>query len=147
MGISLVSAVRLNYDEKLTPIWKDIVYGFRKLSENELAKYGRLNGTHSHGFQFMTYTIEPIKLLPWMYKEFQALGGKIIGGQKVTDLARLGAERNADLIINCTGVWASKVAGDSEIVPLRGQVMRVSAPWLREVVLDERDDGNYVIPK
>ena len=26
------------------------------------------------------------------------------------------------------------------------QVMRVSAPWLRKVVLDDRDDGNYVIP-
>ena len=26
------------------------------------------------------------------------------------------------------------------------QVMRVAAPWLRKVVLDDRDDGNYVIP-
>ena len=26
------------------------------------------------------------------------------------------------------------------------QVMRVSVPWLRKVVLDDRDDGNYVIP-
>ena len=24
--------------------------------------------------------------------------------------------------------------------------MRVSAPWLRKVVLDDKDDGNYVIP-
>ena len=25
-------------------------------------------------------------------------------------------------------------------------MMRVAAPWLRKVVLDDRDDGNYVIP-
>ena len=24
--------------------------------------------------------------------------------------------------------------------------MRVAAPWLRKTVLDDRDDGNYVIP-
>ena len=26
------------------------------------------------------------------------------------------------------------------------QVSRVSAPWLRTIVLDDTDDGNYVIP-
>ena len=52
------------------------------------------------------------------------------------------------------------MVGDNLVSPLRGQVgtapvpvdqtviqvMRVSAPWLRKVVLDDRDDGNYVIP-
>jgi hypothetical protein len=46
MGISLVSSTRLNYDPKLIHIWKDIVYGFRQLAPDELAKIGRLTGKH-----------------------------------------------------------------------------------------------------
>ena len=61
--------------------------------------------------------------------------------------------------MNCSGIGARKLVGDNLVSPLRGQVgkpllldqtviqvMRVSAPWLRKVVLDDRDDGNYVIP-
>ena len=36
MGISLISTTRLNYNPELIHIWKDIVYGFRELSKNEL---------------------------------------------------------------------------------------------------------------
>ena len=95
----------------------------------------------------MTYTIEPIKLLPWFFHEFKQLGGRVKSGQKVSNLAKLAADYDADLVINCTGVWASEITEDSQIAPLRGQVMRVKAPWIREVLMDDLDDGNYVIPK
>ena len=115
--------------------------------DGPLEKYGRLNGNHTHGYHFMTYTIEPIKLLPWFFHEFKQLGGRVKSGQKVSNLAKLAAEYDADLVINCTGVWASEITKDSQIAPLRGQVMRVKAPWIREVLMDDLDDGNYVIPK
>ena len=82
---------------------------------------------------------------------------------------------NAKVVVNCSGIGARKLVGDKLVSPLRGQVstlrtifenlrspefsavveqyfskilqvMRVAAPWLRKVVLDDRDDGNYVIP-
>lgn len=146
MGISLVNTTRLNHNPETAPIWKDIVYGFRPLTTEELQNFGRLNGKHTHGYQFVTFTIEPIKILPWFLKEFISLGGKI-HLEKVEDLAKIGAKTKADLVINCTGVWASKLTQDSDLVPLRGQVMRVKAPWIKEVVLDDLDDGNYVIAK
>ena len=43
MGLSLVSSTRLNLEE-YPPIWHDIVYGFRHMSQDELRDYGRLNG-------------------------------------------------------------------------------------------------------
>ena len=58
------------------------------------------------GYDFMTYTIEPIKLLPHMLAEFKTLGGKMITGRKVTDLGEVAEEFGADVLINCTGVWA-----------------------------------------
>ena len=145
MGISLVSSTRFNHDPILAEVWKDIVYGFRELTAQELASYGRLTGTHSHGYQFMTYTIEPVKLLPWFMADFLRLGGKVIPNQKVKDLGQAGHDYNADLIINCTGAWASALTGDKEIAALRGQVMRVKAPWIKDVILDDREDGNYII--
>ena len=94
----------------------------------------------------MTYTIEPIKLLPWLWSDFKSIGGKVLL-QKVDDLGKIGAQLNADVIFNCTGVWASELTKDFDLAPLRGQVMRVRAPWIKDVVLDDLDDGNYIISK
>jgi D-amino-acid oxidase len=93
----------------------------------------------------MTYTIEPVKLMPYLVAEFKSLGGKIVTGQRVKNFGEL--TDKFDLIINCTGVWASELTKDTQIAPLRGQVMRVKAPWLKRVILDDLDDGNYIIPK
>lgn len=73
MGISLISCTRLNHDPNLADIWKEIVYGFRPLEDHELKSYGRLTGQHTHGYQFMTFTCEPVKLLPWFLSEFQGM--------------------------------------------------------------------------
>lgn len=99
----------------------------------------------SHGYEFVTYTIEPIKYLPYVVDRFKALGGKLITGRKVTDLDALALKY--DVVVNSTGVWAGKLTGDGKVAPLRGQVMRVRAPWIKRVVLDDADDGNYVIAK
>ena len=95
----------------------------------------------------MTYTIEPIKLLPWLLAEFISLGGKLVTGKKVEDLGKIANQFRADVIFNCTGVWASQLTKDESMAPLRGQVMRVKAPWIKEVIMDDLDDGNYIISK
>ena len=40
----------------------------------------------------------------------------------MTDLASVAEEGGYDLVINCTGVWAGRLAGDDKVKPLRGQV-------------------------
>lgn len=53
-----------------------------------------------------------------------------------------------DLVINCAGLGAQLIIKDDhELRPVRGQVMRVNSPWIHEVLLDDSDDGNYIIPK
>ena len=93
----------------------------------------------------MTFTVEPVKLLPTFLAEFRSLGGKVVSNVKISDLTQLGADY--DLVINCTGVWSKYLANDDKVNALRGQVMRVKAPWLKKVLLDDADDGNYIIPK
>ena len=67
--------------------------------------------------------------------------------KKVEDLGKIAHQFRADVIFNCTGVWASQLTKDKSMAPLRGQVMRVKAPWIKEVIMDDLDDGNYIISK
>lgn len=52
-----------------------------------------------------------------------------------------------DLIVNCTGLGARHLVKDDNVTPIRGQVARVKAPWMYQVILDDSEDGNYIIPK
>lgn len=66
---------------------------------------------------------------------------------KVDSIDSILSNRNVDLIVNCTGLGSLVMLGDREMLPIRGQIARVCAPWIFEIVLDDSDDGNYVIPK
>ena len=74
--------------------------------------------------------------------QFEAAGGEFVC-RKINDLKELS---EYDVIVNCTGLGANQLVGDGTVQPLRGQVMRVKAPWLRICLLDDEDDGNYVLP-
>lgn len=54
-----------------------------------------------------------------------------------------------DLVINCAGLGAKVlIKDDTKLIPVRGQVTRIKAPWINSVILDDsKDDGNYIIPK
>jgi len=141
-GISLVSSTRLNHSP-VPPPWEDVVYGLRTMDKKELERIGRLQGSHASGLEFGTFTAEPVRFLPLLMDRFLAGGGSLVK-RKVETLGELGNQYQ--VIVNCAGLGARSLVGDQKINPLRGQVARVSAPWLRKVVLDDRDDGNYVIP-
>lgn len=49
-----------------------------------------------------------------------------------------------DFVVNCTGIGARFLCNDEELVPIRGQVMKVSAPWENQFFLVDNDV--YVIP-
>lgn len=95
---------------------------------------------------FITYTSEPVKLLPYLMKRFQANGGKVVQ-QKIANLEEFITNSDYDAIINCTGLGAWECLKDNCMFPIRGQVSRVKANWLYCALLDESDDGNYIIPK
>ena len=74
--------------------------------------------------------------------QFEARGGEIVC-QRINALEELS---DFDVVVNCSGLGANQLVGDETVQPLRGQVMRVWAPWLRICLLDDEDDGNYVLP-
>lgn len=126
------------------PCWKDVVFGFRMLTSNELSRLSREhNRQYTGGSHFISFCCEPTKFLPYLMKRFFAAGGRF-EQRKVLNLDD-GFE-SADLIVNCTGLGSKEMTNDGNFEAIRGQIARVKAPWINEVVLHEDDDGNYVIP-
>lgn len=100
------------------------------------------NFDNSGGYHFVSFTCEPTYLLPYLFKRFKHAGGKF-EKRKIQSFDEL---KSSAVIVNCTGLNAQHLANDKEVKPIRGQVTRVHAPWIFNTILDESDDGNYVIP-
>lgn len=142
-GITLTPVLGFSTEESTCdPCWKNIPYSFRELTSDEIEKYSKEHGrNYLSGCQYITFCCQPLKFLPYLVKRFLKAGGKF-EQRKINDLDDV---KGADLIINCTGL-GGRYLGDNLIHPIRGQVARVKAPWMYSVVIDNSDDGNYIIP-
>uniref|UniRef100_T1IJ22 FAD dependent oxidoreductase domain-containing protein n=1 Tax=Strigamia maritima TaxID=126957 RepID=T1IJ22_STRMM len=117
--------------EDILPIW-------RKLDEDELKPFP---GNWKYGSTFKTVLVECRRFLPWMTKKFQTNGGKILK-QRINSLDELFGE--CDVVVNCSGFGAKYLCNDSRVVPIRGQVIKVKAPWIKEFVYGDYD--TYICP-
>lgn len=95
------------------------------------------------GYSYVTFTTEPLKLLPYLTRRFRENGGQI----QLKKVASFEELSDYDVIVNCTGLGSLELVNDKNMHPIRGQVVRVKAPWLFNMFLDESNDGNYIIPK
>ena len=122
------------------PWWHDCVPAYRRLGRDEVpAGYGG-------GFAWTTAIIETPIYIPWLMRQYEALGGAIQRRQ-VHDLSEALAE--AEVVVNCAGLGARELARDPAVYPSRGQLVRVEQFGLEEFTIDEgRADGlAYVIPR
>ena len=54
-----------------------------------------------------------------------------------------------DVIVNCTGMQSRELCNDLEVVPVKGQVIKVKAPWIKHFTA-LNDVGSwpiYIIPR
>ena len=148
-GVGMVSGYALYKTplEDRNPIYslgegdKKIFLNFRTLEENELKFFG---DRFKSGYFYTTVYAECKKLIPVLMKSIQELGGKIVH-RKIESLTEL--SENFDVVINCTGLGARKLVPDdpTPVYPIRGQVMRVKANWVKHMILSP-DEGSYIIP-
>merc|ERR1719309_1873697 len=78
--------------------------------------------------------------LAFLMKLFVSQGGEVKQA-KVNKLDNLVTE--FQMVVNCVGLGARTLCQDKAILPLRGQVLRVAAPWIRTALYA---DDVYVIP-
>ncbi|XP_017879258.2 tubulin polyglutamylase TTLL13-like [Ceratina calcarata] len=145
-GLSLIPFYYVTTDATCnSKSWMNLVYGAHRLRPNELESINAQHNTdYKDGWNFLTYTAEPVYLLPWLTRKFEEAGGKL-WKRKIRELREL-IDEGYDLIINCSGLGARELVGDDTVVPIRGQVARVAASWVFHGILEQHDHGSYIIP-
>jgi D-amino-acid oxidase len=139
-GIVMRESLMLYREPPPEPWWAGAVGGVRAAEPSELPP-----GYH-HGLRFVVPLAEMPSYLPWLLERFEAAGGEL-DFRRVSSLDELAAE--APVLVNCAGLGARDLLGDTSVVPVRGQIVRVSNPGLRMSVRDEEHPGGraYVHPR
>lgn len=137
-GVGLLSAYYLSETPMETPYYADIFLEYRNMNEKELALFPE---KYRYGAFSTTLYVECTKLIPMFMKRYQSKGGKIVQ-KKLRSLSELAGK--FDVVINCPGVHAAKLVPDPSVFPIRGQVMRVRAPWIKNAILG--GDDYYILP-
>ncbi|XP_052778170.1 D-aspartate oxidase-like isoform X2 [Mya arenaria] len=141
-GACYVSGYQLNENPGTqAPFWKDDVLNFRLLTAQEVKAFPGMG----MGFFYTTVMLEPCLYLEWLLKRYQSRGGKIQKKhlQRLSDLSVEGY----DVIVNCTGIGARDLVGDTSLTPYRGQVIRTRAPWQKHfVICIGQESLAYILP-
>jgi D-amino-acid oxidase len=98
------------------------------------------------GWRFAAPVADMSVHLPWLVGRLEALGGSVSAGAFGAldeTLAR------APVVVNCAGLGARELAGDSSLAAVRGQILRVDCPAIDEWFLDQADPERlvYVVPR
>ncbi|XP_050563782.1 D-amino-acid oxidase [Spodoptera frugiperda] len=145
-GVSLLPVYSLyrTKEKFCKPTWSDIVYGYQVLDEQLLKDCSQLfSAEYGAGHTFLTFVIPAPKFLAYLQERFERANGKLVRA-KITSLQDPILEPY-DVVVNCTGLGARWLVPDDTVVPVRGQITKVKAPWMNLVVIDEEGD-NYIIP-
>ncbi|XP_065054733.1 D-aspartate oxidase-like [Rhopilema esculentum] len=117
----------------------------RFLTKEEMKKFP---SKYKSGFYYEMYTIEGGRYMAWLMKRFREIGGTVQIKQ-VKSFDELADSH--DVVVNCTGFGARELCGDSSVEPVRGQVIRMKAPWIKTFYISTlanqgKGDVAYIIP-
>lgn len=136
-GVSLKPAIDLFAKPIAPPDWLDMMEAWEAVSYPP----------NLYGYRTIVPAIDTPTYMPYLLNQFQSKGGQIVQRQ-VANLAELAAQ--FALVVNCTGVWAGELVGDTAVTPIRGQIIRASKPagLPDEIVhLDAEVYSTYIVPR
>lgn len=139
-GVMLSSGVQIFREVPVNkaPYWSEYLIGFRPMTDRELKRFPE----HRFGQAFTTVKCECSMYLPWLQERFRKAGGRV-EQRKINSFQEL--IHSFDIIVNCSGLGSKTLAGDPEVYPVRGQVFKVEAPWLKHFIRDG-DGQTYIYP-
>ncbi|CAF0813329.1 unnamed protein product [Brachionus calyciflorus] len=148
-GIQALSTYVLQDTEKpKVPYWSDIVRQFRLLNKEDIFSIvNESNQNFKSGFSYLTTTVVVKKYIPELTKKLKDKGVNFISC-KINTLQEFinGNGSTYDYIINCTGLGARNFVPDSNVYPVKGQVLRVKAPWIKQCIMLDTNEVTYILP-
>ncbi|OSX67120.1 hypothetical protein POSPLADRAFT_1175870 [Postia placenta MAD-698-R-SB12] len=150
MVMALPSCVYYQTTDNLPDLWyKDLVRDFRVMDPSEVP-----SGAQG-GVCFTTISVNPEVYLPWLKAELRARGVSFIR-KRVQSLNEAAAFAGANgILVNATALGARSLIGveDTNVFPIRGQVIIVDAPGVKEFVsfplgtASVEGEATYIIPR
>jgi D-amino-acid oxidase len=131
-GVQLREGTELLRERAEDPWWAAAVPGLRRLDH--------VPAPFRDGWSFVSPVIEMPVYLPWLQTRLEAAGGT------VTRMALAGLPNQAELVVNCSGLGSRGLVGDTSMVPIRGQVVRLEQVGVERWLLDGAG-LTYVIPR
>lgn len=95
------------------------------------------------GYAFDVPVIAMPKFLPWLKRRCES-SGVSFERRRLTSVSEL---RGAELVVNCAGLGARELVGDTEIKPIRGQVVYLDQDCGEGLFDDDPDALAYLIPR
>lgn len=140
-GVRLVRGRELVREPGTEPWWRGAVPALDNVPADELPD------GYADGWLLELPVADMARYLPWLERRVEGLGGTIVEGRLESLDAGLA---EAPLVVNCAGLAAAELAGDDDVVPVRGQVVVVERPQtVDEWLLDQSDELEltYVVPR
>ena len=128
-GVRMLAGTERLAPDAPDPWWREAVPGLERTGA---------------GLRFVAPVVDMSIHLPWLVGRLLALGASV-ERRHVASFDEL----DADAVVNCAGLGARELAADTSLVAVRGQVVRVAAPEVREWLLDQSDPQRlvYVVPR
>ncbi len=131
-GVTVRLGTELVREPASDPWWADAVPALRSRTD--------VPAPYRQGWTFATPIVEMPVYLGWLVRRFVQLGGT------VTRMTLAGLPDRADVVVNCSGLGARGLVGDTSVEPVRGQVLTVAPFGLDEWLLDT-SGPTYVVPR
>ena len=123
-GIDMTQTFEYFRSSQPDPVWKSTVDNFERITDD-------LPSDYVECFSFMTQVIEMPIYLEWLMNRYNLLGGKL-EKRRVNDFSEV--PEKFQLVVNCTGLSSGELCNDSEVYPVRGQIIRIK-PKLNQMHL------------
>jgi D-amino-acid oxidase len=131
-GVRMVPGTELHRRATSDPWWVSAV--------PTLTRVTAMPSPYVDGWSFTTPVVEMPVYLRWLTEALVAAGGT------VTRMALNRLPDQAEVVVNASGLGARLLAGDPEVLPVRGQVLYVEQLGLDRWWLDG-DGPTYVVPR
>lgn len=148
-GVSHCFAVDFVSEKKsksagINEIFLPILPFLKQVTKEELVQmYPHVDLTGiAYGNLISAFSCRPAIYLRWLEREIQRLGGTFIYGKHVQHLSTL--EPEYDLVINTAALGAKETTEDENMIPIRGQIVYVDAPWVNTALFFGHN--TYIIP-